>query len=82
MLTVNVGGNEQGCTTDAAGSSASLHPVTLHALHQPQRCVGHGILLLPAEVSALAHQLVHKAVYVQAGINGPAVQHRDDDGHF
>ena len=72
MLTMDVCGNEESSTTDAARSAACLHPVTLHALDQPEGGVGHCILLLPGEVPVLTHQLVHEAVNVQAGVNWPA----------
>ena len=78
---MNVGGNEQGCTTDATRSATGLHPVPLHALHQAKCSVGHSVLLLPGELLVVAHQLVYKAVNVQTWVNGPAIltkHHRND----
>ena len=70
-MTMNVGGDEERSSADAAGSAPGLHPVPLHALHQTQRSVGHSILLLPGNLLVIVHQLVHKAVNVQTGIYWP-----------
>ena len=74
MLTMDMGGNEQGSSTNAAGPATCLHPVTLHALDQAQGSVGDCILLLPGEVLVLPHQLMHKAMNVQTRVDGPAAQ--------
>ena len=74
MLTMDMCGNEQGSSTDATGPATCLHPVALHALDQAQGSVGDCILLLPGEVLVLPHQLVHKAVDVQTGVDGPVAQ--------
>lgn len=70
-VTMKVDSNEQRCTTNAAGPPASLHPITLHALHKSQSCVADGQALLLVLVIC-SQQLVGKAVDVEAGINGPA----------
>lgn len=72
ILTMDVCGDEECGSTDATGASASLHPVTLHALDQTQCSVGHSILLLPGYVLIVVHQLVYKAVDVQTGVYRPA----------
>ena len=64
--------DEECSSTDATGATASLHPVTLHALDQAQGSVGHCVLLLPGYGLVVVHQLVNKAVDVQTGIYGPA----------
>ncbi len=74
MLTMDMGGNEQGSSTNATGPATCLHPVTLHALDQAQGSVGDCILLMPGEVLVLPHQLMHKAMNVQTRVNGPAAQ--------
>lgn len=74
MLTMDMSGNEQSSSTNATGPATCLHPVTFHALDQAQGSVGDCILLLPGEISVLHHQLVHKAVNVQTGVDGPAAQ--------
>lgn len=69
---MNMCGNEECGSTNATGASASLHPVTLHALDQPKCSVGHSILLLPGYVLIVIHQLVYKAMNIQTGVYRPA----------
>lgn len=69
---MEVCGNEECSPTDATGAATGLHPVTLHALHQPQGSVSHCILFLSGDLLIVIHQLVYKAVDVQTGINRPA----------
>lgn len=65
---MDVGGDEEGGAADAGGAAAGLHPVALHAGHQPQRSIGH-------RVELVAHaQPVGKPVQVQARVHRPALQ--------
>lgn len=64
-LTVDVGRDEEGSAADAGGAPASLHPVALHAGHQPQRCVCDSMELVADT------QPVGKSVQIQAGVHRP-----------
>lgn len=65
MLTMDVGRNEEGSAADAGGAPASLHPVALHAGHQPQRCVCDRVELVADA------QSIGESVQIQAGVHRP-----------
>ena len=73
--TVDVACDEDGCPADAAGAPPGLHPVSFHALDQPQRRVLDRIHSLVAGTSH-AIQLANKALQEQAGVHRPAYYSR------
>ena len=63
--TMHMGSDVQRSSADAGGTPPSLHPVPLHAGHQPQRSACDLCKLLPHP------QAISKAVQVQAGVHRP-----------
>ena len=72
ILTVDMRSNVQSCPTDARGASACLHPVPLHAGHQPQCSAGDLCALL------LHTQAVCESMQIQAGVHRPGMQAKSE----